>query len=223
MAPHARPHLSIAVRTTVSSPILDLAQQNPFTISLALTLSHTYPITFDPRFTTLFDGNLLYNDGLTFKNIATGELVQRNTRDVCYMSSSDADTTPSEQTKNSFVTLHPGKEHVLHATLQPVLRHSMFPMRGLTAQEIAEKQAQLPKTWKWPNVAAMQDGEVYQVEVSEYAGVRSWIQGSVEATIELRRAGLRPEVRMETVPFITVESARFEIRRPDIDGSLDWP
>jgi hypothetical protein len=69
----------------------------------------------------------------------------------------------------------------------------------------------------------MQDGEVYQVEVSEYAGMRFWIQGSVEAIIELRMAGLRPDVRTETVPFITVESARFEIRRPDTDGNLNWP
>jgi hypothetical protein len=33
---------------------------------------------------------------------------------------------------------------------------------------------------------------------------------------------LRSEVRTEIVPFITIESARFEIRRPDTDGSLDW-
>jgi hypothetical protein len=223
MVPHPPPHLSIAVRTTVSSPILDLTQKTPFTISLALTLNHTYPITFDPRFTTLFNGNLLYNDGLTFTNIATDKLVPRNTRDICYMSSSSSDTTPSKQSKNSFVTLQPGKEHVLHATLQPILHHSMFPTQGLTAQEFSEKQAELPKTWKWPNVATMQDGEVYQVGVSEYVGVKSWMQGSVEALVEVRRAGLRSEVRTEKVPFITVESARFEIRRPDTDGSLDWP
>ena len=99
----------------------------------------------------------------------------------------------------------------------------MFPTRGLTAHEIAERQAELPKTWKWPNVAGMQNGEVYQVGVSENAGVRSWMQGSVEALVEARRADGRPEVRREVVPFIVVESARFETRRLDTDGSLDWP
>jgi hypothetical protein len=221
LQPHSQ--LSIAVRITTSSPVFDLSQQTPFTISLALTLTHIYPITFDPRFTTLFNGNLLYNDGLTFTSTATGELVPRNTRDICYMSSSDEDTTPSEQTKNNFITLHPGKEHVLHATLQPFLSHSMFHTQGLTAQEIAEKQAELPKTWKWRNVAGMQDGEVYQVGVSEHAGVRSWMRGSAEALVEVKRAGLMPEVRTEVVPFMVVESARFKMRRPDTHESLDWP
>jgi hypothetical protein len=127
MAVHPRPHLSIAFRTTVSSPIFDLAQQIPFTISLTFTLIHTCPITFNPRFTTIFDGNILYKGGLTFTNIVTGELVPRNTRDVSYISSSDDGATSSEQTKNSFLALDPGKEDVLHATLQSSLRHSMSP------------------------------------------------------------------------------------------------
>jgi hypothetical protein len=112
---------------------------------------------------------------------------------------------------------------MLHATLQPNLSHSMFSTQGLTAQEIAQKQAEVPSTWKWPNVGGMQDGEVYQVEVSKEAGVRSWMQGSIEALVEVRRAELRPEVRRQVVPFVEVESARFEMRRPYTDGSLDWP
>jgi hypothetical protein len=224
-APAPQPQLSIAVRITTSSPILDLSQQTPFTISLALSLNHTRPITFNPRYSPLFNGNLLYHDGLRFTNTATGAVVRRNTRNVCDMGSSsdDDDTMPSEQTKNNFVTLHPGKDHVLHATVQPILTNSMFNTQGLTAQEIASKQAELPKTWKWPNVGGLQDGGVYQVDVSEGAAVRRWMQGSVEALVEVRRAGTRPVVRGEEVPFVMVESARFEVRRPDGDGSLDWP
>jgi hypothetical protein len=222
MSAHAQPPLSISVRATTSSSILDLAQQTPFTISLTLTLDHTHPITFDPRSTTLFNGNILYDEGLTFTNTATGELVPRNTRNVCHMDTGDDVTMPSEQAKSNFVTLHPGKEHMLHATLRPVLSHGMFSTQGLTAHEIAQKQSEQRKTWKWPNVSGMQDGQMYQVEVSNGAGVRSWIQGSVEALVEAGRAGLRPEVRRQIVPFLMVESARFEMRRPDTDGSLDW-
>jgi hypothetical protein len=206
MAAHAQPPLSISVRATTTSSILDLAQQTPFTISLTLTLDHTHPITFDPRSKTLFNGNILYDEGLTFTNTATGGDV----------------TMPSEQAKSNFVTLHPGKEHMLHATLRPVLSHGMFSTQGLTAHEIVQKQSEQRKTWKWPNVSGMQDGEMYQVKVSNGAGVRSWIQGSVEALVEARRAGLRPEMRRQIVPFLMVESARFEMRRPDMDGSLDW-
>jgi hypothetical protein len=222
MAAHAQPSLSISVRATTTSSILDLAQQTPFTISLTLTLDHTHPITFDPRSITLFNGNILYDEGLTFTNTATGELVPRNTRNVCHMNTGDDVTMPSEQAESNFVTLHPGKEHMLHATLRQVLSHGMFSTQGLTAHEIVQKQSEQRKTWKWPNVSGMQDGEMYQVKVSNGAGVRSWIQGSVEALVEARRAGLRPEMRRQIVPFLMVESARFEMRRPDMDGSLDW-
>jgi hypothetical protein len=135
----------------------------------------------------------------------------------------DEDIMPSEHTKNSFVTLYPGKEHVLHAKLQPILTYGMFSTRGLTSQEIAQKQAEQPKTWKWHDVGGMQDGEVYQVEVSKEVGVRSWMQGSVEALVEMKRAGLMPEFRRQVVPFVMVESAQFEMKRPDTDGSLNWP
>lgn len=150
--------------------------------------------------------------------------MQRNKRNVCLMdSTNESDPLPTEQTKHSFVTLHPGKEHVLHATLQPILSNAIFSTQGLTAQEIVQKQAELPKTWKWPNVGGMQDEVVYQIGFSEEAGVRSWMRGSVETLVEMRRAGLTPEVRSEAVPFVVEESARFEMRRPDADGSLDWP
>jgi hypothetical protein len=227
MAQPPRLHLSIAVRTTTSSPVFDLTQPTPFTISLSLTLNHTHPITFDLRSTTLFNGNLLGADGLTFTNTTTGELVGRNSRIVCYMGSSSSDdddnTMPSEQTKNNFVTLYPGKEHVLNATLEPILSHDSFSTQGLTVQEIFQKQAKQPKKWKWYNVGGMQGGEAYEVGIKADAGVTSWMRGSVKSLVEVRRAGLRPEVRRELVPFMVVESARFEMKRPDTDGSLNWP
>jgi hypothetical protein len=77
-------------------------------------------------------------------------------------------------------------------------------------------------TWKWPKIAAIQDGEVYQISVGGYRGVISWMRGSVEALVEMRRVGLRPEARTEILPLTTIERARFEIRRPDMDGNLDW-
>jgi hypothetical protein len=40
---------------------------------------------------------------------------------------------------------------------------------------------------------------------------------------EIRRAGLRPKVVTEIVQFIMVESARFEVRRPNTDGISKWP
>jgi hypothetical protein len=227
MAQHLQPYPSIAVRITTSSLILDLSQQTPFTISLTFTLNHTHPITFAARLATLFDGNLLRAGGLTFTNTATGEPVQRNSRNLHYESLSsndnDEDATPSEQTKDRFVTLHPGQEHILHATLQPILSNPIFPTQGLTSQEIVAKQEALPKTWKWYNVAGMQDREVYEVGISEGAGIRVWMQGSVEGLVEMRRIGLTPEARRGVVRFVVVEPTRFEMRRPDRDGSLDWP
>jgi hypothetical protein len=217
------PHLSITVRITTSSSIFDLAQQKPFSISLVPILDHTHPITFDPLVTPVFNGNILYKNGLTFTNIATGELVPRNTRNLCNTSSFSDHTMPFEEIMNSSVTLHPGREHVLHAALQPILSHDIFSTQGLTCQDIADKQTDLPKAWKWPNVAGMQDRQVYQVGVDKNIGVKAWMQGSVESLVETKRSDLRLPINTEVVQFKVVECARFETRRPDTDGSLDWP
>ena len=72
-------------------------------------------------------------------------------------------------------------------------------------------------------MAGMEDRVAYEVRVSEGAGVRAWMQGSVDGLVEIRRAGLRAEVKREVVPYVVEAAARFEMRRPDSDRSLNWP
>lgn len=69
----------------------------------------------------------------------------------------------------------------------------------------------------------MKDGETYEVGVSEAAGVRGWMEGTLGELLEMRKAGRKPEVREEVIRYVVEEGARFEVRRPDEDGELDWP
>jgi hypothetical protein len=147
----------IAVRITTSSPILDLSKQEPFTINLARTLDYIQPITFDKRFRGLFDGKLLNQSGLTFRRL-TGKCVPRGSKNICYMSSCK-DGTPSEESKGSFVTLFPGNEHVIEATLKPILSNAQVEKNSSTSKGEQPFSLELWKLWKWPHVGGLEDRE----------------------------------------------------------------
>ncbi|PVI03126.1 hypothetical protein DM02DRAFT_626170 [Periconia macrospinosa] len=157
---------SIEVRITTSSDVLDLSQQTPFEITVTLLLRHSPSISFDPTCAYLFNGKLLYQDGLTFTNTATGDVLRRNSRDICYMNSSD------NNSRDHYVTLKPGQPHQLYASFQPIASSPLFPTKDLSAKEIRRKQEELPKTWKWWNVGGMRNGEEYEIGASETAEVK---------------------------------------------------
>jgi hypothetical protein len=214
---------TVAVRITTSSPILDLSKQDPFTFTVSLTLNHTHPITFDKTATTFYGGKLLYEGGLQFMDTTTKQIVRRNTINICYMSSYDQDGTPTKSSKETFATLYPGKPSIIEATLKPFIPPAFFSAKDLTDEEIVTKQESQEKTWKWGNVGGFVDGSVYEVGFHEEVGLRLWLQGSVDGLLAVKELGLRPQIRREVIRFVIEENAKFEVRRPDKDGSLNWP
>jgi hypothetical protein len=213
-------HPSIAVSIATSSPVLDLSKHDPFTITITITLDYPYPITFDKRFTSLFDGKALYEGGLSITNTSTKEQLARNSLSVCY-DTSDEDGTPSEQSKDDFTTLFPGKDRQISVDIKP-FELPVCPTSGFMDERLAEKQ--MPKkAWKWSNVSNLEDGQSYELGVSQEAVVRRWFQGSVAGVLEMKRLGLKPSIKNDVVRFTVRDTARFAVRRPDKDGSLNWP
>jgi hypothetical protein len=47
--------------------------------------------------------------------------------------------------------------------------------------------------------------------------------GDLEEILKLRREGGRLDVREEAIGYEVEETTRFEVKRPDRDGSLNWP
>lgn len=78
-------------------------------------------------------------------------------------------------------------------------------------------------TSKWPKVAGFKDGQIYEIGVSKEAGVQEWIKGSIEEILEMRKSNLTPNVEKQAIGFEVRETKNFEVKRPDPDGSLNWP
>lgn len=107
-------------------------------------------------------------------------------------------------------------------TLRPILSTPTFDTNGLTHKEIFEKQRSLPETWRWPYLWGFEDGKTYEISVSHQANVQKWMKGSIEGLLAMRDMGLRLEIRREVISYAVVETARFEVRRPDRDGSSNF-
>ncbi|KAF2122050.1 hypothetical protein BDV96DRAFT_562838 [Lophiotrema nucula] len=220
----------ITVSISNSSDTFDLSTNVPFTIFIALKLDHSCPITFDKRCAGLFDGRLLHKGGLTFVNTSTGQPVPRSIIDLCY-SSSNSDGTPTENDKETFRTLFPGKEYLIEANFYPLLSLPLFDDRGMTGEELAQKQDTLPRTWKWPRVGLFEDGETYEVGVSKKAVVGRWMEGSLEDLLAMKRSWLfglvksaqKPEIKGTKIEYTIEKTTKFIFKRPDKDGSLNWP
>lgn len=189
---------TITVRIVASSSTFDLSDSTGFTFNLTFTLEYKCAITFDKRFAGLFNGNVLYQDGLTFADTTTSSLVPRNQRNLCYMSS-NCDGTPCDECKDGFFTLIPGQEHTIQIAFKPI-----------------------PGKTKWWNVEGFEDGHTYKIGISDEAVVKNWLQGSLSELLEMKAQNRKPEIKRDSVKFVLAETTTFRVSRPDEDGSLNW-
>lgn len=93
----------------------------------------------------------------------------------------------------------------------------------MTATEVRKIQDQQIKTLKWPHVAGFEDGQTYDIGISEEARVNEWIMGTLEGILEMGKSCLKQSVRREVLGFEVRETTSFEVKRPDRDGNLNWP
>jgi hypothetical protein len=213
--------MSISVRISTSSPTLDLSLSSPFTITLELKLCATNPITFRKGFAPLFT-SYFYNGGLTFTNTRTGESVPRPTIYVDYIPSK-ANEPPTEENRSNWATLFPDTPYILEATLRPTITTApIAAWTGITVEEMKEIQARQPLRTKWRHVGGFEDGATYEVGVCEGVAISSWLCGGFDEILEMSKAGTVPEVLREDVHYEVSQSARFVVRRPDADGSLNY-
>jgi hypothetical protein len=213
--------MSISVRISTSSPTLDLSLSTPFKITLELTLHATHPITFRKQFAPLY-ATRFYKGGFTFTNTRTGESVPRPTINVCYFPCK-ANEPPTEENRSNWATLFPDTPYILESTLQPTTTKAPIPgWAGMTVEDMKAIQAQQPLLTKWPRVRGLEDGQTYEIGIYEGLALESWLRGSFDEILEMRKAGEVPELLTEPVPYEVVQRAEFAVKRPDKDGSLNY-
>jgi hypothetical protein len=211
---------SIAVRISVSSSALDLSLNTSFKITIVSTFHGTHAITFRERETPLLLGPL-YKQGLTFTNTRNSAKVPRPALRCALYSSSNDGGLPTAQNKDSWITLLPEQSHVREAIIEPMLCGAPIP--SMSAAEMMRIQEQQTKTLKWPWIMGFEDGQTYEIGISEGTGVNEWIKGSLEEILDIRKSNLTPSVEKEVIRFELRETTSFAVKRPDRDGSLSWP
>ena len=213
-----RPTISVYIST--AAPTFDLSLFTPFAIRTVLTLHHDKPITFRKLDTPLFD-RLLRNPGLNFTSTRTGKVVNSPGSLCKWRVGMDEDNLPTEANRDEWMTLFP--EQFLNAedAFKPMLTGpSISEMAAARLKSFQEPQKE---SMKWPFMHGFKDGEVYRIGVSDGAGVRDWVVGSLAEILELRMLGSTLTVEDEAIEFEVRETRTFEVRRPDQDGSLNWP
>jgi hypothetical protein len=214
-SPSMLPSISICISTP--SPKFDLSLDTPFTITVTLTLHHHQSITFQPRDAPFFISPL-GDPGLVFTNISTGEKDIGSKSYAHYLSSGDGGL-PTEANRESWLTLLPGQPHTLDASIKPM--GGKFRFRTIAEMESGSEVEFT--TLKWPMVHRLLDGEMFDISVSEEARIRRWFVGELEEILNSRRSNMMPTVRNEVIEYELKETTKFKVKRPDRDGSLNWP
>ncbi len=213
-------HPSISIHISTSSSTLDLSLDIPFTITIKTTPNTVYPVTFQKRHVPLLT-NPLCTPGLTFKNTRTGEYAPRPDMHVCYLPAND-NGLPTERYRKKWMTLYPDHSNVVEATLRPRLTiDPPSPTLGMTAAAFMELQSQQTPVRKWGLVRGLEDGQTYEIGISEGMGAKEWLKGDLEEILNVVKAGTIPELSREMIGFEVVQGARFTMNRPDADGSLN--
>ncbi|RBQ77805.1 hypothetical protein FVER14953_21643 [Fusarium verticillioides] len=213
---------SIEAHISTSSPVFDLEADHDHTITIDLFLHHGRAITFPTENLRLFDSPM-NKGGLTFTDTETSIEARRNTIFIC---GPGYEGSLREDNKECFLTLHPGQKYTIEASISRmesgVGRIQLLP--GSTAEEYREAIAKQPKVWKWWKAGNLDDGKTYIIGTDQESTIRKWFEGSTE---ELLRKPLaeRTDDKMNKEPIMinVTPPAEFTMKRPDTDGSLDWP
>jgi hypothetical protein len=214
-SPSESPSISIGISTQIS--IFDLSINTPFVITVVLTLHYSNPITFRKTDTRFFL-NPLQSPGLEFTNIRTRETQVGMRVDVCYFRSDDSDL-PVEAYKKEWLTLFPGQPYTLDASIKQCAGE------GGRTRTLAEQESGLegrPTSLKWPMVHQLRDGETFEIKLNDGARVKRWFEGTLEEILHSSTEGKTPVHVERLIEFEVKSTARFKVKRPDHDGSLNW-
>lgn len=129
----------------------------PFDIQIHLISRHQSPITFQDGDSPLFGGLVLYQEGLSFTNTATGKRVDRISRTACDFGRYSQLT---KETIGHYTTLFPGQEHVISASIRPekIYRHSSAPK---------ETNGTPMEGLKWQHAENLEDNAEYGIGLSD--------------------------------------------------------
>ncbi|KAF5581850.1 hypothetical protein FPANT_8769 [Fusarium pseudoanthophilum] len=213
---------SIEAHISTSSPVFDLEADHSHTITIDLFLHHTRAITFPTENLRLFNSPM-NKGGLTFTDTETGIEARRNTIFIC---GPGYDGSLREDNKECFLTLNPGRKYTIQASISRMesgVGRIQLPPGSTTIEYRKANQAQ-PMVWKWWKAGNLDNGKTYTIGIDEKSTIRKWFEGSMEEIVRKPLAE-RTDNKMHNEPIMinVTQPAEFTMKRPDSDGSLNWP
>jgi hypothetical protein len=145
---------SVSCRISTSAPTLDLSIPTPFTMTVAVKLDYTYPITISKWDVALFN-KLLTVEGLTFTDTQTGRQTTSGRNRACAFRVTSDDPFPRESDKDRWVTLFPDQPYNLQASFRP-----KFVGDPASNTETHEEQA---RSWEWPWTGGLESEQTYKI------------------------------------------------------------
>lgn len=188
------PSVEISISTEPST--LDLEGDESMTIRVTLTLKHTMPITFRKSNSSLFNGDLLYENGLTFINLSTGKLAKRGSMNACTFG---YDEFLTAETLESYMTLYPGQEEVVEAPIKQMNSHFVALLK-LSGGKL------------WTGGDGLESGCRYEVGISASVLARSYAEGTKEQLLQvlMPTETLEDVASPEAVSLVVERSGRFD-------------
>lgn len=213
------PFIKVTIKT--SSAEFDLSQPTPFAITLGLTLEWLCPVTLNKRYSGLFDGKILHQGGLTFTDVATGRQVPRDTIDMCY--GDDSGQGISWANRNDYMTLYPGREHIIERYIGPINRPPALATQNRKNKAFGMKgDDDAQPTFGWHALRGFENDQTYRIDVSNEAYIEDWLEGSKWSILRWKMIGWSPGKPRDNLDFVVTSGAVVKIRRPDGDRSLEW-
>lgn len=218
---------SIDVEISVSSPVLDLSSTENLIITISLTLNHSGPVTFCRHDCNLLNGSVMAKGGLAFIDIDTGNKAGRGELDICRARYPDC-----PRSLNDYTTLHPAQKHNITTGIvrqeggddeSGFVIEKQYWRGELSAEELIEKLGEIPRVWRWWNSECLEDGKVYKIGVEEEGITTGWVPWDKEQFRTIPIPEIERAVRKEMIPFRITKTAQFLVKRPDTDGSLNFP
>ncbi|KAF5577670.1 hypothetical protein FPCIR_11996 [Fusarium pseudocircinatum] len=212
----------IEAQISTSSSVFNLESDHDHTITIDLFLQHNRPITFPTQGLRLFESPM-NKGGLTFTDTKTGTEARRNTIFIC---GPGHEGVLRKHNKECFLTLHPGQKHTFEASISRMesgVGKIQLPP-GSTAKDYSEAIEAQTKVWKWWKADNLENDKTYKIGIDKEPTIEKWFEGSME---ELLRKPLaeRTDDKMNKEPIMinVTQPAEFTMKRPDCDGSLNWP
>ncbi|CZR40430.1 uncharacterized protein FPRO_05330 [Fusarium proliferatum ET1] len=212
----------IEAHISTSSIDFDLEAEHHHGITIDLFLQHNRPITFPIKDIRLFESPM-NEGGLTFTDTETGTEARRN---IISIPGPGHQGSLREDNKGCFLTLHPGQKHTKNGYISRIESGvgSIELPENSTVEEYKEAIAKQPKVWKWWSAENLENGHTYRVGIDKASTIKEWFEGSMEELL-CKPLAERTDEKMKKEPIVinVTQPAEFTMKRPDSDGSLDWP